>query len=67
MIDFRGIPTPQCPNCGCNILNIKAQFDETDYEIGMYFLDGSCSKCGTLLTVPTPLDHPSKRRNYGME
>ena len=66
-IDFRGIPTTACPICGCKIFNIKAEFDPTDYEIGLYYLDGNCSQCGTLLTVPTPLDHPSRKRHHGLE
>lgn len=61
MIDIRGIPTTQCPICKCKIFNIKAQFDPVDYEIGLYLLDGSCSNCGALITVPTPLDHPNNK------
>jgi hypothetical protein len=34
------------------------QFDPVDYEIGLYFLDAECNDCGTLVTVPTPIDHP---------
>lgn len=55
-MDARGIPTAVCPNCGCDLLKIIAKFDPLDYEIGLYLLDGECSKCGTLLTIPTPID-----------
>lgn len=56
MIDARGVPTCACPNCGCLLFNAVVQFDPADYEIGMYFLDASCRDCGTLITLPTPLD-----------
>lgn len=55
-MDARGIPTCTCPNCGCVLFNAVVQFDPTDYEIGLYFLDASCRDCGTLITLPTPLD-----------
>jgi hypothetical protein len=56
MMDARGIPTSTCPNCGSVLFNAVVQFDPTDYEIGMYLLDASCKDCGTLITLPTPLD-----------
>ena len=56
MINARGIPTCKCPDCGSVFFNAVVQFDPTDYEIGLYFLDGSCRDCGTLVTLPTPLD-----------
>lgn len=54
VLDARGVPTHACPNCGEMMFKIKAMFQ--DYEIAMYMTDGECSDCGTLLTVPTPLD-----------
>jgi len=57
MLDARGIPTPECPNCGSWLLKINATFDE-DYKIASYLLDGECAMCSTLLTVPTEIDHP---------
>jgi rRNA maturation protein Nop10 len=62
MLEARGMPTCLCPNCGSKFFNIVVQFDPTDYEIGMYFLDAECVKCGTLTTAPTPLDHPNNLR-----
>lgn len=56
MFDARGIPTAICPQCSGKYFKITVQFDPTDYEIGLYFLDGECAGCGTLITVPTPLD-----------
>lgn len=55
MLDARGIPTIECPECQSNIFIIKAVFDE-DYELCLYMLDGECAECGTLLTVATPKD-----------
>jgi hypothetical protein len=60
MLDARGIPTCQCPACDGVLFKIVVQFDPTDYEIGLYMLDGECVKCGTLITVPTPLDMPRR-------
>lgn len=58
MINARGIPTTRCPECGSDLIKVVVQFDPTDYEIGLYLLDGECAKCGALVTVATPLDHP---------
>jgi len=55
-VDFRGIPTAMCPNCGSDFIKIIAQFDPVDYEIGIYKLDAECAVCEALLTAPTPLD-----------
>lgn len=59
MINARGIPTPICPECGCDLLRVNVKIDPSDYEIGLYLLDGECARCGALVTVATPLDHPS--------
>lgn len=59
MFDARGIPTTTCPSCNGVLFKIVAQFDPVDYEIGLYMLDAECAKCGTLITAPTPIDHPS--------
>lgn len=56
VLDARGVPTHACPNCGEMIFEIKAMFE--NYEIAMWMVDGRCSDCGTLVTVPTPLDNP---------
>lgn len=61
-MDARGIPTTKCPNCSADLFKVVVQFDPIDYEIGMYFLDAECVNCKTLVTVPTPLDHPSKKK-----
>jgi len=62
MIDARGIPTAECPECSNVLFKIIAQFDPVDYEIGLYYTDGECTNCGTLITLPTPMDHPNKQQ-----
>ena len=56
-LDARGIPTPECPNCGNRLLKLFVCFDD-DYQIGQYLLDAECGMCETKLTAPTILDHP---------
>jgi hypothetical protein len=58
MGDFRGIPTPICPACGSNLIQITASFDPLSYEINMYLLDNAkCANCDALLIAPTPADY----------
>lgn len=59
MINARGIPTSVCPECSFDLFKVVVKFDPKDYEIGLYLLDGECAKCGTLVTIPTPMDHPN--------
>lgn len=63
-MDARGLPTPQCPSCYGVLFKVIVQFDPTDYEIGLYLLDAECAKCGTLVTVPTPIDHPDFKEKF---
>lgn len=58
LIDQRGIPTHECLNCGCNVFAVHAVFD--DYDIAGWYLEGSCSCCGSPLTVPCPADDPER-------
>lgn len=58
MINARGIPTANCPQCGHDLLKVYIKIDPSDYELGLYGLDGECAACGTLITVATPIDHP---------
>jgi hypothetical protein len=55
MLDARGIPTRECPNCASTLFTVQVMFDE-NYEIGMYLLNAECAMCHTLITAPTPLD-----------
>ena len=58
-MNFRGMPSAICPQCGGDLINITVKFDPDSYEISMYLLDNaSCISCGTLLTAPTPVDLP---------
>ncbi|MBM3669954.1 MAG: hypothetical protein FJW97_08090 [Actinobacteria bacterium] len=57
-IDQRGIPTNACVMCGCNILVIRAVFE--DYELTGYLLDAECACCGSPVTAPCPLDRPDE-------
>lgn len=51
--DLRGVPTHQCL-CGEDLFLIAARFERG--EVVWYMLDGVCTSCGSLVTVPTPLD-----------
>lgn len=55
-IDTRGIPSHECINCGSNVFEIRAGFE--DYEISFWFTEGRCVQCKAPVTVPTPCDHP---------
>jgi hypothetical protein len=60
MGDLLGIPTPICPYCSSNLIQITAAFDPVTYEIEMYLIDNAtCADCGALLTAPTPSDLPA--------
>lgn len=53
-MDLRGIPVVECV-CGCNIFLALVAFDD-NRELSFYFLDGECVNCGSLVTLPTPID-----------
>jgi hypothetical protein len=55
-IDQLGIPTHECFNCGSNMFNIVATFE--NYEVAMYMDEGTCALCDSPVTLPTLLDHP---------
>ena len=55
-IDQTGIPTHECFNCGSNLFNIVATFE--NYEIAMYMCEATCAMCNSELTAPTLPDHP---------
>jgi hypothetical protein len=57
--DYRGLPAFQCP-CGCDLFNIVARFDEETRLPGFYLTAGLCWSCGSLVTVPTPVDEGSE-------
>lgn len=53
--DLRGMPTFMCP-CGSDLFTIVAKFDPDTRLPGFYLLDGMCVACGSLATMPTPID-----------
>lgn len=55
-LDARGVPTHACPKCGCMVFSTGVMFE--NYEVALYFLDGKCYDCETMVTLPTPLDKP---------
>ena len=58
-MDFRGIPTAECPNCQGRLFSVFVEFDTDEYTPVMWTLDATCAGCGALLTAPTPLDLPN--------
>lgn len=57
-IDQRGIPTHECFNCGSNMFEVIAIFE--NYNISSWLLDGKCAECGSQITVPCPADRPKE-------
>lgn len=53
--DYRGQPTFICP-CGCEWFIMCAVFDIDERLPGFYLTDGLCASCGSLVTLPTPVD-----------
>lgn len=53
--DYRFMgPTTVCP-CGCDLFHIVGSFN-SEREVSFYLLDGACWSCGSLVTLPTPID-----------
>jgi len=55
--DYRGIPTCECP-CGNGLFIVVASFDETR-SISGYYLDGVCTYCGAIVSLPCQADEPN--------
>ena len=53
--DYRGTPSFVCP-CGSDLLLVACIFDPETRLPGLILLDGMCGSCGSLLTVPCPVD-----------
>jgi hypothetical protein len=53
--DLTGTPAFACI-CGCQVFNLRVQWDEETRLPGWYDLEQECFECGTLLTAPTPID-----------
>jgi len=58
-IDLRGNSIGDVCVCGSELFTAIVAFDHG--EIAFYFLDGECVNCGSLVTLPTPID------DYGMD
>lgn len=53
--DLRWVgPVHECPLCEFNLFHILAKFE--DGEVVFYFTDAVCSRCGSAIKAPTPLD-----------
>jgi hypothetical protein len=58
-MDLRGHPIGDICVCGSQLFTAILAFEYG--EIAFYFLDGECLDCGSLVTLPTPID------NIGMD
>lgn len=64
-IDTRGIPSHECLNCGSNVFNIRAGFE--DWDIAFWFTEGTCAQCKAPVTVPTPCDDPDHEHEHAYD
>jgi len=53
-MDLRGNPIGDFCLCGSELFTAIVAFENG--EIAFYFLDGECVNCGSLVTLPTPID-----------
>ena len=53
--DYRGMPSTVCP-CGYDVFIACVSFDD-DRTVSSYILDGVCAACGSLASLPTPIDY----------
>ena len=53
-MDLRGNPIGDVCVCGCDVFVLLGGF--VDGEIAFYFTDGECAGCGSMVTLPTPID-----------
>jgi hypothetical protein len=53
-MDLRGNPIGDFCLCGSELFTVIVAFENG--EIAFYFLDGECVNCGSLVTLPTPID-----------
>ena len=56
-INFRGIPTHECPVCESRLFKVFVAFE--NYNVAMWLVDAECAECGALVTVPCPVDDPT--------
>lgn len=53
-MDMRGLPSPEC-FCGGRMFLAVVYFDDAR-ELAGWMLDGMCTDCKALVTLPTPID-----------
>ena len=53
-MDLRGNPIGDICVCGSDVFVLLGGF--VDGEIAFYFTDGECASCGSMVTLPTPVD-----------
>lgn len=53
-MDLRGNPIGDICVCGSDIFVMLGGF--VDSEVAFYFTDGECASCGSMVTLPTPVD-----------
>jgi hypothetical protein len=58
--DYRGMPSLVCP-CGCNTFIACVSFSE-ERIVGAYLCDGVCASCGSLVSLPTPIDYEEEKK-----
>jgi len=51
-MDLRGEPIGDVCVCGGDVFHALVAFDEG--ELCFYFLDGECTNCGSMVTLPYP-------------
>ena len=57
--DYRGMPSTVCP-CGYDMFIACVSFDD-DRTVSSYILDGVCAACGSLASLPTPIDYEEEQ------
>lgn len=67
MIDYTGIPSAECPECGGLMFKTWVQVDPESYDVMRYGADGECYECGTkyTLAVPSDLNMEEEEEDYG--
>ena len=60
--DYRGMPTAECV-CGNGLFLIVASFDRSN-TISGYYLDGVCTYCGAIVSVPCEADGPNPLERF---
>ena len=57
MIDYTGITSSECPNCGDKKFKTWVAVDNSNFALALYGTDGECWECGTKYSLVTPSDY----------